>query len=222
MRGYLRAGVLVAAAAFMGVTTASAADLGRRQALPEKAPPYVEPVYNWTGFYVGINGGGGFGHSSFTDPFFSDRFNVSGGLVGGTLGYNWESGPIVWGLEGDIDWSSIRGSADCGIATTCHLRNDWLGTFRGRLGYAVNQSLLPYITGGLAVGNIKNSIDFVGSSNETKAGWTVGAGLEARISGPWTAKIEYLFVDLGHGDPILGSDAKFHANLVRAGLNYKF
>ena len=212
----------LAIAALLAVPVAAqAADLG--PAPSYKAPAYVAPSYfSWTGFYIGINGGGGFGRSSFGDPIFSDRFNVSGGLVGGTLGYNWQSGPILWGLEGDIDWSSIRGSVDCGIGISCHVRNDWLGTFRGRLGYAVSDSLLPYITGGLAVGNIKSSIDFVGSTNETKAGWTAGAGLEARISGPWTAKIEYLFVDLGHGDPILGSEAKFHTNVVRAGVNYKF
>jgi outer membrane immunogenic protein len=81
---------------------------------------------------------------------------------------------------------------------------------------------MPYITGGLAVGNIKADIAGVGSSDETKAGWTLGGGVEAAIAGPWTAKVEYLYVDLGSGSTIAGSDAEFKANIVRAGLNYRF
>ncbi len=214
--------VLAGAAAFaMIATTASAADLGRRPMMPTKAPEYVAP-YTWTGFYIGINGGGGFGRSSFSDPFASGNFDLSGGVVGGTLGYNWQTGPLVLGLEGDIDWSGIRGDGLCGpAALSCETRNDWLGTFRGRVGYAANM-FMPYITGGLAVGNIKTSIAGVGSTDQTNAGWTIGAGLETKIAGPWSAKIEYLFVDLGRGDSILGSDADFRTNLVRAGVNYRF
>ncbi|HET7849909.1 MAG TPA: outer membrane protein [Pseudolabrys sp.] len=201
-------------------TAATAADLGR-PVMPTKAPEYVAP-YTWTGFYIGINGGGGFGRSSFSDPFASDRFDVSGGLVGGTVGYNWQTGPLVLGLEGDIDWSGIRGDGLCGpAALSCETRNDWLGTVRGRIGYAANM-FMPYITGGLAVGNIKTSIAGIGSTDQTNAGWTIGAGLETKIAGPWSAKIEYLFVDLGNGDSIAGSDADFRTNLVRAGVNYRF
>ncbi|HEU4660532.1 MAG TPA: outer membrane protein [Pseudolabrys sp.] len=200
-------------------TTATAADLGR--ALPTKAPEYVPPMYSWTGFYLGINGGGGWGTSSFSAPFTTGSFDTSGGVVGGTIGYNWQTGPVVFGLEGDIDWSGIRGDTICAPLTSCETRNDWLGTFRGRLGYAANM-FMPYITGGLAVGNIKTNIPGFGSSDETNAGWTIGAGLETKIAGPWSAKIEYLFVDLGRGDSVLGSDAKFRTNLVRAGVNYRF
>ncbi len=84
-------------------------------------------------------------------------FKTSGGLVGGTLGYNWQVGQAVFGLEGDIDWSNIRGSAFCGGVTSCETKNDWLGTVRGRLGYAFDR-FMPYVTGGLAVGDIKTSI----------------------------------------------------------------
>ena len=119
--------------------------------------------------------------------------------MGGTLGYNWQMGQAVFGLEGDVDWSNIRGSAACGGGVTvCETRNDWLGTFRGRVGYAFDR-FLPYVTGGLAVGDIKTSIAGLGSTNDTKAGWTVGGGIEAAIAGPWTAKVEYLYVDLGRG-----------------------
>lgn len=204
----------------LGVASASAADIPRRQIPPEKAPAYVAPVYNWTGFYVGINGGGGWGRGEVSSPFSSGSFNTSGGLIGGTLGYNYQMGQAVFGLEGDIDWSNIKGSSAC-AGTTCEVRNDWLGTVRGRLGYAMN-NFMPYITGGAAFGNIKNSIAGVGSSSTGKLGWTLGGGLEAAISGPWTAKVEYLYVDLGSGASVAGADAKFHANIVRAGLNYRF
>src|SRR5690242_20843085 len=111
----------------LGVASASAADIQRRQALPAKAPVYMAPPYNWTGFYVGINGGGGWGRSDFSDPFATGSFNTSGGLVGGTVGYNWQMGQVVFGLEGDVDWSDIRGSTLCGGVTGCEVRNDWLG-----------------------------------------------------------------------------------------------
>jgi outer membrane immunogenic protein len=204
----------------MSVIAASAADLPR-QRMPAKAEPvYVPPVWSWTGFYVGINGGGGFGRSDFAAPFPSGSFNTSGGLVGGTLGYNYQMDNVVLGIEGDIDWSNIRGSAAC-AGTICETRNDWLGTARGRLGYTFG-NFMPYVTGGLAVGDIKNSIAGVGNATETKAGWTAGGGVEAHVSGPWSVKAEYLFVDLGRGAAVLGSDAKFQTHIVRAGLNYKF
>ena len=104
----------------------------------------------------------------FSAPFSTGSFNTSGGLVGGTLGYNWQMGQAVFGLEGDADWSDIRGSAVCGGGVTvCEMRNDWLGTFRGRLGYAFDR-FLPYVTGGLAVGDIKTSIAGLGAQTTPK------------------------------------------------------
>lgn len=202
----------------LGVAAASAADLPRR--MPTKAPVYVPPAWSWTGPYVGINGGYGWGNSEFSSPYSTGSFNADGGVVGGTLGYNYQYGQAVLGLEGDIDWSGMGGNATCG-GTTCTVNNDWLGTVRGRLGYSFGQ-FMPYVTGGLAVGDIKTDIAGVGSANETKAGWAAGGGLEYHISGPWTAKVEYLHVDLGHGGSVAGSDASFHADMVRGGINYKF
>ncbi|HKS86834.1 MAG TPA: outer membrane protein [Pseudolabrys sp.] len=218
MKKLLLAGVALIA---LGTAVASAADIARRQ-MPAKAPAYIPPpVYNWTGFYVGINGGGAWGRSDFSDPLASGHFKTSGGLVGGTVGYNWQVNQVVFGLEGDVDWSDIRGSTICGGVTSCNVRNNWLGTARGRLGYVFDR-IMPYVTGGLAVGDIKTSIAGVGDARDTKAGWTAGGGIEAAIAGPWTAKVEYLHVDLGRGSAILGSDAKFNADIVRAGLNYRF
>ena len=181
--------------------------------MPVKAPVYVSQMYNWTGPYVGINGGYGWGGSNSAD----------GGLVGGTLGYNLQSGPLVWGLEGDIDWTHINGSSACG-GLNCETSNNWLGTVRGRLGYAMGStgSILPYVTGGAAFGDIENAVTGAGSSRDNKLGWTLGGGVEAALSGPWTAKIEYLYVDLGNGPTVAGFGSNFHTNIVRAGLNYRF
>jgi outer membrane immunogenic protein len=219
MKKYLRAGAAVAAMA-VGLTAASAADIQRRQAMPAKAVPYVAPAYNWTGFYVGINGGGGWGRSSVSAPFTTGGYGISGGLVGGTLGYNWQVGQAVFGLEGDIDWRNIGGAHVC-AGTSCSVRNNWLGTVRGRLGYAFDR-FLPYVTGGAAFGDVRTRVTGVGSTDPTNAGWTLGGGIEAAIAGPWTAKIEYLYVDLGHSNAPLAANSKFTTNIVRAGINYRF
>src|SRR5438067_3600060 len=98
-------GALVSSAAAVG--PAAAADLSTRYQQPlVKAPAYA-PLYNWSGFYLGINGGGGWGRSTWDR---ADTFNLSGGMVGGTAGYNWQMGQVVLGLEGDIDWSGIGGT----------------------------------------------------------------------------------------------------------------
>ena len=102
--------------AFAGVT-ATAADLPRYQPV---APVY-NPVYYWTGFYIGINGGG------------INKFDLSGGLIGGTIGYNWQVGQIVVGAEGDIDWSGVKGTTTALCAAGCETRNKWLATVHGRL-----------------------------------------------------------------------------------------
>jgi outer membrane immunogenic protein len=197
----------------LGVASASAADLPRQRAMPAKAPVYVAPAgYNWTGPYVGLSGGYGWGGS-----------DLKGGLVGGTLGYNYQTGPWVLGLEGDLSWTNIKGTSACG-ATTCETKNHWLGTARGRLGYAMGATgnVMPYVTGGAAFGDIEHSVSGVGTVSDSKAGWTLGGGLEAAISGPLTAKIEYLYVDLGDSPSLAGTSSSFHTNIVRAGLNYRF
>jgi outer membrane immunogenic protein len=207
--------------------TANAADIARRQAMPVKAPVFAAP-YNWTGFYVGVNGGGGFGTSTWSGATGSSGFNTSGGVVGGTVGYNYQMGQTVFGLEGDLDWSNIRGNTTTGICAggTCETRNNWLGTARGRIGYAFDR-FMPFVTGGAAFGDIKATPVGFGSQTTTKAGWTLGAGGEFAVAGPWTAKLEYLYVDLGKGTCgtiVCGvaTDVNFHTNLVRAGLNYRF
>jgi outer membrane immunogenic protein len=203
----------------LGVAPASAADIARRPP-PAKAPVYVAPPFSWTGGYIGVNGGYGFGRSDFSAPFASGSFDTAGGLVGGTLGYNYQMDRIVFGVEGDFDASWIKGSTTCD-GLSCETKNSWLATVRGRLGYAAGR-FMPYVTGGGAFGDIKNTIAPLGSASETKTGWSAGGGLEYHFNGPWSAKLEYLYVDLGRGAPIAGSDADLTANIVRAGINYHF
>jgi outer membrane immunogenic protein len=212
---------LLASASFAilasGMTAATAADIARRP-MPTKAVPYVAPYYNWTGFYAGINGGGAFGGRTGFGA------KADGGLVGGTLGYNWQAGNTVFGLETDLDWTNIRGTGTSAVlpAFAVETKNSYLGTVRGRVGYAWDRTLL-YVTGGLAYGDVRNSAAF-GSASETKAGYTLGGGLEYAIAGPWTVKAEYLYVDLGNAAPlpVTGESSRFRTNLVRAGLNYRF
>jgi outer membrane immunogenic protein len=208
MQRYISASVAALAAVTM-VGAANAADILRRDVMPMNPPPYYAP-YNWTGFYIGINGGGGWGNTDWSGA----SFNTSGGLAGGTLGYNWQMGQGVFGLEGDFDWSNIGASTTCG--TSCEVRNHWLSTVRARFGYAFDR-FMPYVTGGLAFGEVETSAAGVVSVTDTKVGWTIGAGVEGAIAGPWTAKVEYLYVDLGNS-----ANADFRAHVGRVGLNYRF
>lgn len=215
--------VLLATIGLLGlaVTSAAAADLPRGMP-PTKAPAFIPAAYSWNGFYLGINGGGAWGKSDWSGT--GGSADPSGGLVGVTAGYNWQSGQWVFGLEADIDWASIKGSTACG-AFTCETKNNWLGTARGRVGWAFDR-VMPYITGGAAFGNVKATQFGIGSASDTNVGWTVGAGIEAAVIANWTAKIEYLYVDLGDVScaaclPV-ASNVDFRTHIVRAGLNYRF
>ena len=214
---------LVGLAALTG--TAAAADLPPRMAPAPyyKAPAEVQ-VYNWTGFYIGINGGGGFGRSQWDS---TGSFNTSGGLVGGTVGYNYQIGQAVVGVEGDIDWADINGTTNTACPFGCKTTDNWLSTVRGRLGYAADR-FMPFVTAGAAFGDIRASTPGFATATTTNAGWTIGGGLEGAIAGNWTAKAEYLYVDLGNFNCGLNCGAgvtnnvSFHANVLRAGLNYRF
>jgi len=209
------AGVL----AFAGA--AAAADLS---APYYKAPAYA-PAYSWTGFYIGVNGGGGLGRATWDSV---GSFDVSGGLVGGTVGYNYQFSQVVLGAEGDIDWTDINGKTNTVTCVPgCSVGNSWLATVRGRIGYAADR-FLPYVTGGAAFGNINASSPGLVGASTSNAGWTVGAGIEFAIAGHWSAKAEYLFVDLGRFNcgPNCGGgftdNVSFNANILRAGVDYRF
>ena len=205
--------------AFAGAS-ATAADLPRYQPV---APMY-NPIYNWTGFYVGINGGGAWGNSQWDGL---NKFDVSGGMIGGTIGYNWQVGQIVVGAEGDIDWSGVKGNTGVLCGASCETRNKWLATIRGRLGYAFDR-FLPYITAGLAAGDINATRPGFPGGSSSNAGWTVGAGLEFGIASNVSVKAEYLYVDLGNFNcgfncGLVGNgNVSYDANILRGGLNIRF
>jgi outer membrane immunogenic protein len=241
---------LIAAVSSLGlIGVASAADL------PVKGPvykaPVAEPLYNWTGTYIGIAGGYGWGQSNQTDPgipcgFFGScgggikpdgngDLSMQGGMIGGTLGYNWQQGPWVFGAEGDFSWADISGSSNtCGANSPaphpCGSKLESLGTLRARIGYAMGatDNWLPYVTGGLAVGELKAWDAFYPSSgSDFRAGWTVGGGVETAITRNWTFKVEYLYVDLGSRElfyvvPGVQETVSFKASILRAGINYRF
>jgi outer membrane immunogenic protein len=216
--------------------SAQAADLGNRPNPPSTftAPP--ESPFSWTGFYFGVNGGYASGQSSWSDPLVgvdSGNFKASGALVGGQLGYNWQAGPVVLGIETDADWLNIKGStagpggvclADGG--GLCQTQQSWVGTTRARAGYAFGR-WLPYVTGGVAYGNI-DAVQPTGTTTSINVGWTAGGGLEVALDRNWSVKIEYLHIDLG-SPTFLGSASGTSTlavpvanDLVRAGINLRF
>jgi outer membrane immunogenic protein len=224
MTKIIRTGIAVAALLAAPIA-ALAADLPQPS---YKAPAYSAPAYvNWSGLYVCINGGYGFGKSNWTGGgVTTGDFDAKGAPAGLTLGYNLQTGIWVWGLEGDLDYSWMKGSTSNFCTPDCETKNNWLGTARARLGYAGWSNWLPYITGGAAFGGIKAS-QGTASVSKTAIGWTAGLGVEYAFLGNWSTKLEYLYTDLGKvtcsaPDCAGNVDIKFKANIVKIGLNYRF
>jgi outer membrane immunogenic protein len=231
--------------------------------LPVKAPP--APVYyNWTGAYLGVNLGGSWGHQSgelYDEAglgIFGFTDHPDGVIGGGQIGYNWQFAPwfgwgtgTVLGFEADIQGSSERTSDDFGFLLPTPAtpitglfgdKLEWFGTVRGRVGIAFDR-VLPYVTGGWAVGNRKldgtlfvpGEEFFFSAHSSMTEGWTVGAGVEWAFWDHWTAKFEYLYIDFGNQNNLTGFGAlappitpftlttgHFTDNIARAGVNYKF
>src|SRR5579872_3657057 len=178
--------LFVVGAALLGLAGAAAA-----ADLPPAPQPYYKapyaPIFVWTGFYLGVNGGGALGTSAWDT---AGSFNTSGGVVGGTVGYNYQINHFVVGVEGDVDWASISGKTTSAVCPPgCRTSDSWLSTVRGRAGYAIDR-FMPYVTGGAAFGNINANTAGL-TTTSTNAGWTVGAGLEFAFSPNWSAKAEY-------------------------------
>jgi outer membrane immunogenic protein len=213
-------------------SSALAADLPTTKG-PPPAPYYAPPAFTWTGFYIGINGGWGFSqtdHDSFGD--------INGGLVGGTVGYNYQMGQFVIGFEADADWADLR-SRDFGFtfpggSGSDRLETDFMTTERARLGYAWDRTLF-YVTGGYAGVNAKGSFttfdnqgNFVasGSQNVWHNGGVIGAGIEYAFTNNITFKGEYLFAPMQsktYFAPTLAETSTgLNISIFRAGLNYKF
>jgi outer membrane immunogenic protein len=207
--------------------------------MPVKAPPMapLPPAISWTGFYIGGNVGGAWSNTDATDQngrnFFSDT--VAGVVGGGQIGYNWQINNWLIGVEGDFNGSSQRESGAIidpltGAAVAdAEAKVQWFATARGRLGY-VNGPWLIYATGGAAWVNFEASVNVPGigsvSDETTRSGWTVGGGVEWMFLPKWSAKLEYLFIDVGDRTFDDGNgnnmNVKLQENVVRVGLNYHF
>ena len=182
--------------------------------LPRSPAPYYNPapysLYNWSGFYAGLNLGYEWGKVTNTGV------NPSGILGGGQVGYNWQRGQFVFGAEADLQGSSANNTF-----APWKFSNPWFGTVRGRAGYAFNNILL-YGTLGIAYGDLRGEF---GGTAETHvlAGWVGGAGAEVGMTPNWSVKVEYLYMDLAdRGFAITGMDNGYRSNMVRFGVNYHF
>jgi outer membrane immunogenic protein len=246
--------------------------------LPVKARPMapVEPVWNWTGFYIGGNvgaaindsrwnldpsgcfltgcGAGGVAGNAFRTD--SGRFNRAAFTGGGQIGYNWQVSPMwVFGLETDLNYNGTNETvsvvtplpfaAGSTFNHTVSQKLDWFGTVRGRLGWLPTNRVMLYGTGGLAYGHVSSatnilfptSLDsYAGSMSDTRVGWTAGGGIEWAFASNWTAKAEYLYVDLGSTSytdgcltacgvapfPAYQTSLRNREHIARFGINYLF
>jgi outer membrane immunogenic protein len=207
--------ILAAVFAALGSATALAADLSSPGY--SKAPMLVDPAANWSGFYVGINGGGGLANGAFTDmdDFLSasDKHQTGFGTAGGQVGYNWQMRSFVLGVEGDLNYMSTNSShaiafafssGPSGFNSSTTLKLDAFASVRARAGLAVDNTLL-YVTGGPAWGHSDSSVRFLRSNplsnsynsidNEWRLGFAAGAGVEHMLTQNLVLRAEYLYLD---------------------------
>jgi outer membrane immunogenic protein len=223
--------------------SASAADLSMPPIYNGPPPAY----FTWTGWYVGLNGGGGGGQTSHTatvnavglPPITTSNFNTSGGIAGGTIGYNYQMGQWLVGAEADLDWSNIRGTFNGGVPIpggtapfSLSSQLNWLDTTRVRVGWVWDHALF-YGTAGAAVGGVTATANasaaaggigaaVTAADTQTRFGWTAGAGVEYAFNNYFSVKAEYLYVNLGTQTQINVDNVKFNTNIVRAGINLHF
>lgn len=241
---------LLATVSFLALTgIASAADLPAR--MPVKAAP-LAVVQSWAGPYIGVNGGAVW-HRLETDTtlngaaYDSATVTGAGATFGGQIGYNWQSQNVVYGLEADLNWVGVKdshqqlGAFGIGFPVIHTTKLSWLATVRARAGVTFGPNLL-FVTGGLAVGGVKNEWAFgpgiTCSSNpgclvpnhDTRVGWTIGGGVERFLTSNLTAKAEVLYVDLGRDTVTVTAapgavyTSRFRNNSIvgRLGVNLKW
>ena len=221
--------LLVSLALWLSATIAvSAADLPVRVGeSPGVAPGFVMgPSYSWTGFYLGINGGYGWGNYEIEAVGVTvSPFDLRGAVFGGQFGYNYQSRGFVIGFEIDGQWANIN-ATQAALGVTLTEKIDWFMTARLRAGVTTNNVLL-YATGGYAHGGFKVSATGGGASitsSENRGGWTAGGGVEFGW-GQVSLKAEYLYLRSFDDDfTILGTPVsdRVQAHIARAGLNYRF
>jgi outer membrane immunogenic protein len=197
-----------AALLLTGAGTAAAADLPHPSYYTATAPL---SAYSWTGLYLG----GNLGYESGTTS--NNPTRPSGFAGGAEGGYNWQTGQFVFGAEADIQASNANDTF-----APWKFSNPWFGTVRGRAGFAVSNFLI-YGTAGIALGALQAQTAGLASESHGNVGWTAGVGVEAGFATNWSAKVEYLFVDLANSTYVLtGTSNGLSANLVRFGVNYHF
>jgi outer membrane immunogenic protein len=222
----------VSLVALSATAPALAADLAARPYT--KAPAMIATVYDWSGFYIGINGGGGSSHATwdFVGVGREGSHDATGGTVGGQIGYRWQSGQWVFGVEGQGNWADFSGDNTSALfATRNRTKIDAFGLITGQVGYAWNNVLI-YVKGGAAVVSDKYEISstagaLLASTSDTRWGGTVGAGLEYGFAPNWSVGVEYNHIFLSDKDVTFAGFAgterirqDVDMGLVR--LNYKF
>jgi outer membrane immunogenic protein len=215
---------------------AIAADMPARR-MPVKAPVVQAAAYNWSGFYVGVHAGYAWGEFVSAADATIDH-EPTGGLFGGQIGYNWQVNNIVFGVEADLAFSTIKGDDTSTFGPfTINGEHDlkYLGTVRGRLGIAHNQFLF-YVTGGFAYSKVEGRLTvlnggaFVATDKDTLnlKGWTVGGGVEVGLTQNLSARAEYLYVDFNDATTTMNlgfpftDQADMNLNVVRFALNYRW
>ena len=219
-------GRFVTAALLSSIGAAQAADLPPRAPAPAPAVVVPAPGYNWTGFYIGANGGYGWSGASATVAGVTvDGGDLKGPFAGGQVGYNFQSGMFVFGVEADGQWANIKESYSI-VGLTFTDKINYFFTARGRLGVAA-QNVLFYGTGGYAHIGAKSSVtDGITtlSVSGDRGGWTAGGGAEIGF-GNASIKFEYLYIQTFDKDEIVfGVPVSWnvHVHTVKAGLNYRF
>ncbi|MGH6682313.1 MAG: outer membrane protein [Pseudolabrys sp.] len=218
------------------LSAANAADLPRPA---YKAPVFnPEPVYSWTGFYIGLHAGYGWTTISGSDPTGTGTGDLDGWLAGGQLGYNYQIGKFVVGVEGDLSAADVKFSVDDPLGLgggNATVKNDYFATLALRLGYAFDRFLV-YGKGGAAFTREKWDItDGVGgfaNGSFRRTGWMLGAGVEYALWNAWSIKAEYNYLHFGSIDEVLTTGgglvaagpatASSHSHLLKFGLNWRF
>jgi outer membrane immunogenic protein len=205
----------------LGLAPAVAADLPARTYT--KAPAAAIAINNWSGFYIGAMGG-------YAQENSSGVGTLSGGFAGGTLGYNWQTGNLVFGIEADAAWSDVGATVGIpGLVSVSDKIRD-MGSVRGRIGYAFD-SVLIYGTGGYAWADNRLSATLLGASisdSHFLSGWTAGAGVEVMFAPKWSVKAEYLYRSFDSQTyfaaalPPGVATGKLNLNSVQVGVNYHF
>jgi outer membrane immunogenic protein len=239
------------------ITLTAAPAMAADMRMPVKAP-VAAPVYNWTGFYIGGHVGGAWFEKDWFDPLSGsslESHDASGFIAGGQIGFNWQAPGSNWvfGVEAQASWADLKGDHAFPVgelgAFGGHTKTDFIGTIAGRIGYAWDRWLL-YVKGGAAWAHDEHKIistvpiTVIGlgvlpagttfrEADETRWGWTIGAGTELALGGNWSVKLEYNYMDFGEKSVTFSTvpplapnsfdlDIDQHIHVVKFGINYRF